>query len=44
VGRRGARDIALAAPRATRIVAGIYVAETISDVLQLAYRAAEDQV
>jgi hypothetical protein len=34
----------VAAPRATRIVAGIYVVETISDVLQLAYRAAEDQV
>lgn len=34
----------VAAPRATRFVAGIYVAETLSDVLQLAYRAAEDQV
>jgi hypothetical protein len=34
----------VAAPRATRFVAGIYVAETLSDVLQLAYRAAEDRV
>jgi Protein of unknown function (DUF1360) len=33
----------VAAPRATRFIAGIYVAETISDVLQLAYRAAEDR-
>lgn len=34
----------VAAPRPTRFVAGIYAAETISDVLQLAYKAAEDQV
>ncbi|MFL5846915.1 MAG: DUF1360 domain-containing protein [Solirubrobacteraceae bacterium] len=34
---------AVAAPRTTRFVAGIYVAETISDVLQLAYKAAEDR-
>lgn len=33
----------VAAPRATRFVAGIYVAETLSDVLQLAYKAAEDR-
>jgi len=33
----------VAASRATRFVAGIYVAETLSDVLQLAYRAAEDR-
>ena len=33
----------VAAPRLTRFVAGIYVAETISDVLQLAYKAAEDR-
>jgi hypothetical protein len=32
-----------AAPRATRFVAGIYAAETIADVLQLAYQAAEDR-
>jgi hypothetical protein len=31
------------APRATRFVAGIYVAETVSDFLQLAYKAAEDR-
>ncbi len=31
----------VAAPRVTRFVAGIYVAETLSDVLQLAYNAAE---
>lgn len=33
----------VAAPRGTRFVAGIYVAETLSDVLQLAYRSAEDR-
>lgn len=33
----------VAAPRATRFVTGIYVAETLSDVLQLAYKAAEDR-
>ena len=32
----------VAAPRATRFVGGIYAAETISDFLQLAYKAAED--
>jgi alkylhydroperoxidase family enzyme len=30
-------------PRVTRLVAGIYVAETISDFLQAAYRAAEER-
>lgn len=34
----------VAAPRTTRFIAGIYVAETISDVLQLAYAAAEEHV
>jgi Protein of unknown function (DUF1360) len=33
----------VAAPRVTRFFAGIYVAETVSDVLQLAYKAAEDR-
>jgi Protein of unknown function (DUF1360) len=33
----------VAAPRPTRVVAGIYAAETLSDFLQLAYRAAEDR-
>jgi hypothetical protein len=33
----------VAAPRLTRFVAGIYVAETVSDVLQLAYRALEER-
>ena len=33
----------VAAPRTTRFVAGIYVAETISDVLQIAYKAAEER-
>lgn len=33
----------VAAPRETRFIAGIYVAETLSDVLQLAYGAAEDR-
>jgi hypothetical protein len=33
----------VAAPRTTRFIAGIYVAETASDVLQLAYKAAEDR-
>jgi uncharacterized protein DUF1360 len=32
-----------AAPRTTRFVAGMYVAETLSDFLQLAYKAAEDR-
>jgi hypothetical protein len=31
------------APRVTRFIAGIYVAETLSDVMQLAYKAAEDR-
>ena len=30
-----------AAPRTTRLVAAVYTAETVSDFLQLAYRAAE---
>jgi len=33
----------VAAPRQTRFVPGIYVAETVSEVLQLAYKAAEDR-
>jgi Protein of unknown function (DUF1360) len=33
----------VAAPRPTRFVAGIYVTETVSDFLQLAYKAAEDR-
>jgi len=33
----------VAAPRTTRLVAGIYAAETLSDFLQLAYKAAEDR-
>ncbi len=33
----------VAAPRGTRFVAGIYAAETFSDFLQLAYKAAEDR-
>jgi hypothetical protein len=33
----------VAAPRTTRLVAGIYAAETVSDFLQLAYKAAEDR-
>jgi hypothetical protein len=32
------------APELTRLVAFIYSAETVSDFLQLAYRAAEDSV
>jgi hypothetical protein len=32
----------VAAPRTTRLVAGVYAAETLSDFLQLAYKAAED--
>jgi hypothetical protein len=31
----------VASPKPTRLVAGVYVAETISDFLQAAYRAAE---
>jgi hypothetical protein len=31
------------APRTTRLVAGVYAAETLSDFLQLAYKAAEDR-
>jgi hypothetical protein len=31
------------APRTTRVVAGIYTAETIADFLQAAYRAAEER-
>ncbi len=34
----------VAAPRHTRLLAGIFVADTISDVLQIAYKAAGDQV
>jgi len=33
----------VAAPRTTRLVAGVYAAETLSDFLQLAYKAAEDR-
>jgi hypothetical protein len=33
----------VAAPRLTRFIAGIYVAETLADVMQLAYKAAEDR-
>jgi hypothetical protein len=33
----------VAAPRTTRLVAGIYAAETLSDFLQLAYKAAEER-
>jgi hypothetical protein len=33
----------VAAPRLTRLMTGIYVAETLSDFLQLAYKAAEDR-
>ena len=33
----------VAAPRTTRFLAGLYVAETLSDFLQLAYKAAEDR-
>lgn len=33
----------VAAPRYTRLIAFIYTAETVSDFLQLAYRAAEDR-
>jgi len=33
----------VAAPRATRFIAGMYAAETVSDFLQLAYKAAEDR-
>jgi hypothetical protein len=32
-----------AAPRTTRFIAGMYAAETLSDFLQLAYKAAEDR-
>jgi hypothetical protein len=32
-----------AAPRTTRFIAAIYAAETLSDFLQLAYKAAEDR-
>jgi len=31
-----------AAPRTTRYIAAIYVTETISDFMQIAYRAAKD--
>jgi hypothetical protein len=34
----------VAAPRPTRVVAGIYAAETLADFLQLAYAAAEDRL
>jgi len=33
----------VAAPRGTRFVAGLYTAQTLSDFLQLAYKAAEDR-
>ncbi len=33
----------VAAPRTTRFIAGIYVAETLSDFLQLTYKAFEDR-
>jgi hypothetical protein len=33
----------VAAPRTTRVVAGVYAAQTLSDFLQLAYKAAEDR-
>jgi hypothetical protein len=33
----------VAAPRPTRLVAAMYAAETVSDFLQLAYRAAEER-
>ncbi len=33
----------VAAPRTTRFIAGIYVAQTASDCLQLAYKAVEDR-
>lgn len=33
----------LAAPGTTRFLAGVYTMETVSDVLQLAYKAAEDR-
>jgi hypothetical protein len=33
----------VAAPRQTRLVGAIYVAQTLSDFLQLAYKAAEDR-
>jgi hypothetical protein len=34
----------LAAPKTTRVVAGMYTAHTISDFLQVAYKAAEDRL
>jgi hypothetical protein len=34
----------IGAPRLTRLVSSVFVAHTISDFLQLAYRAAEDQL
>lgn len=34
----------VAAPRATRLASSVFVAHTISDALQLAYRAAEDRL
>lgn len=33
----------VAAPRETRFVAGMYTAETLADILQLAYKALEDR-
>jgi hypothetical protein len=33
----------VAAPRPTRFIGGMYVVETLADVLQLAYKAAEDR-
>jgi hypothetical protein len=33
----------VAAPRTTRLVAGVYAVQTLSDFLQLAYKAAEDR-
>jgi hypothetical protein len=34
----------IGAPRFTRLVSSVFVAHTISDFLQLAYRTAEDQL
>ncbi len=34
----------IGAPRLTRLVGSVFVAQTISDFLQIAYRAAEDQL
>jgi hypothetical protein len=34
----------IGAPRLTRLVSSVFVADTISDFLQLTYRAAEDRL